>query len=141
MYSLDSKGWDTIPEDQVEAFKADMTVNSSIQRFGDHATVILNVSEFIGRVQAAVQSKGHSCRMGLVEYYDVNEINGVFAQHKFGFQKHDSLRPQNEFRIIIDSNPTDNDHPWDFNIGSIADISGTIPTRDLPGSFRMEVRQ
>ena len=140
MYSLDSKGWDAIPEDQVESFKSDMKINSNIQKFGDYATVILNVREFLNRVQAAVQSKGYGCRMGLVEYYDVKEVNGIFTQAKFGFQKHDRLRPQNEFRIIIDSNPTDNDYPWDFNIGSIADISGTIPTWDLQKSFQMEIR-
>ena len=140
MYSINSKNWTTIAEDQIEAFKTDMVVDSSIGRFGDHSTIILNVAKFIARVQSAVQSKGYACRMGLVEYYDVNVVNEMFAQKRFGFQKTDKLRAQNEFRIIMDSNPTSNDEPWDFEIGNIEDITATIPTRDLRGSFRMEMQ-
>ena len=103
----------------------------SCRRFGGHAVVITDPSEFLARVHRAAERENWQATRGLVSYYDSYppETEGArsFAP---AFLKPRDFCMEREFRIAFNTG-TAGDCPVSLDIGRIRDISFYIETEKL----------
>src|SRR5208337_3987444 len=112
MYSVNSKDWAEIREDEVDNFKRDMKVHDQVYGLGSYAVVFINSQEFKERLESTLHKKGCGYRLGLVDYYDELTVMGFLEQRKWGFQKRADFRILNEYRLLIDTPISDSDEPF-----------------------------
>ena len=131
MYAARTGQFTTISEQNITNFQKQLEMPKDCHRFGHHAVLIKNPSEFIRRVNLAAENKEYKVHSGLVQYYDPNigttpihsPIQTLFLKRKmYGYQK--------EWRLAIDTGTTTN-CPIIFNIGGIEDIAVQMSTADL----------
>ena len=72
---------------------------------GEHAVVIRNVPEFLGRVEATCKAQGFRLKYGLVKYYDPKTFHGSFGDEDSVFRKQTRYMPQREFRFAVNTGP------------------------------------
>ena len=92
-----------------------------IDQFGDYGAFIYKPQVFLERVVNALDREGKQYSYGSVDYKDRASFEGELSL----FNKFDSYRYQNEFRIIVENNA---DSPMKLSIGSIDDIAYALPT-------------
>ena len=101
------------------------------RKFGDHAVVITDRSEFLARINRAAEREEWQTASGLVSYYDSyppdTEGTRSFAP---AFLKPRDFCMEREFRIAFNTGTT-GDCPVTLEIGGIRDISFYIETEKL----------
>lgn len=101
-------------------------IDSKVQTFGDTAVYITDFREFLNRFESALNKQlGIGYSRGLVEYVDVNEVNGEWG----AFRKPREYDYQSEYRLLLDS-PI-NDPSIDLDIGDISDITISMPIESI----------
>lgn len=141
MYSINSKGWGQIREEEVDQFQRDMAIHEHVYGLGNYATIFTRADEFRNRVLEALKGKGYNYRMGLVQHYDSATTNGFLEEPKWGFQKRDEYSFLNEYRLLIDDPISKDDMPFRFNIGSLKDISLVVPSGYLKDALKVKARK
>jgi hypothetical protein len=84
--------------------------------FGERFAMIVNLPEFLRRVQVAAEKLGRECRYGPVEYVAPETHDGYMGP----FRKFDSFSYQHEYRIVLRDG---NGNPTTLQIGDIRDIT------------------
>ena len=141
MYSINSKGWGSIREDEVEQFKRDLAIHERVYGLGVYATIFTRADELKSRIETSLDKKGYHYRMNLVDYYDSSAAMGFIDQRKWGLQKRDEYSILNEYRLVIDDRLTQDDQPFRMDVGSLKDISAIVPSADLKDALRIELRE
>ena len=99
-------------------------IDKRVEEFGPKALVILNVAEFIKRVESKLRELELGCKYNFVNYYKENGVN----ENLTVFDKPKRFEYQNEFRLLFyEISPT----PLSIKIGSIEDISIMLETEKL----------
>jgi len=101
-----------------------LEVDMSSLNFGDYAVLIIDPTEFITRVQSAVESQGLTFYYGPVDYYDEYKYQGDIGV----FHKSSKFSQQKEIRFWI---PNEHKKDMTFKIGNIEDIARLLPKNDL----------
>lgn len=91
-------------------------IDEQMNAFGSHFIFIKNFTEFIHRVDKALEKLEISWYYGFVEYFDENQYVGEMHL----FKKRSRYSFQNEFRIYLE---TDNTTPLKLSIGNLEDIA------------------
>jgi hypothetical protein len=138
MYSINSKNWQQIREDEVEDFQKDMKVHEQVYGLGSYAVLFINSQEFKQRLESALHTKGYDYRLGFVEYYDELKVTGFLEQAKWGFHKRADFRILNEYRLLIDTPISSLDDLFLLDVGSLRDISIVVPSSDINGSLKIQ---
>lgn len=95
-------------------------VSSKNLEFGDSFVLVLNPTEFLGRVVRASKEAGVSYfESRLVEYYDAEEYSGETGR----FRKRTMFAYQNEFRIVVEPG---SDSPRKLIVGGLLDITSDV---------------
>lgn len=119
----------TLTEEIVESFLTSnrtFLIDPKVQTFGDTAVYITDFKEFLNRFESALNKQlGIGYSRGLVEYVDVNEVNGEWG----AFRKPREYDFQSEYRLLINS-PI-NDPSIDLDIGDISDITISMPIESI----------
>ncbi|WP_018477179.1 hypothetical protein [Pontibacter roseus] len=92
--------------------------------FGKAALLIYNLQEFVNRIEKSLKELGKEYNISPIHYYDSKTYEGELSP----FFKDDRYSYQNEFRLWI---PNKVEHPFEFYIGDISDISHKIPIADI----------
>lgn len=118
-----------LTEEIVESFLTSnrtFLIDPKVQTFGDTAVYITDFKEFLNRFESALNKQlGIGYSRGLVEYVDVNEVNGEWG----AFRKPREYDFQSEYRLLINS-PI-NDPSIDLDIGDISDITISMPIESI----------
>ena len=131
MYAARTGQFTTISEQNITDFQKQLEMPKDCQKFGHHAVLIKNPSEFIGRVNLAAENKGYKVHSGLVQYYDPDiGTPPIHFPIQTLFLKRKMYEYQKEWRLAIDTGTTA-DCPIIFDIGEIADIAVRISTPAL----------
>ena len=127
--------------------------------FGEYAIIIKNPKEFIRRIDTAVSNQNYQYICGDVKYHSMTLNNKtVKIKHSMpleleeplkikdflqrgkridydAFDKCDSYRNQNEWRIAINNNVAD-EKPLRINVGDLSDIVETADRRDVSDKIK-----
>lgn len=127
--------------------------------FGDYAVVILDMKEFINRIQSAAGGKGWKLLAGIVNYHylklgnkRITRVNGdrtmiIVSESAFrlddlvntgravvnemdAFDKQDTYAMQREYRIAIETGEKSTDAVY-LDIGNISDIAVPVPANEV----------
>lgn len=130
IYSLNSRGYDSISADNLLDFKRTLELHDSCFGLGNFCVVVTNASLFIERCRLAIVSKNYDGKLGLVDYFDEHEHHGAMDEENHGFQKRSLFSHQREYRVKI---KTDNDvpSPYTLDIGSLSDIASIMTPEDF----------
>ena len=103
----------------------------SCRKFGGHAVVITDPSQFLARINRAAERENWRATRGLVSYYDSYppEMEGTESVTP-AFLKPRDFFMEREFRIAFNTGTT-GDCPVTLDIGGIRDISFYIETEKL----------
>jgi hypothetical protein len=108
-----------------EMFDKDYEIDSRCNEFGSHAVIIVNVKEFIIRLQKTLDDLNYSYSLGAVTYVDFLNFTG----HKHLYQKDIKYSWQKEYRLHIENL---NHIPIKVELGDLSDIASIISMRDEP---------
>ncbi|MEJ8802618.1 hypothetical protein [Pontibacter sp. H249] len=94
----------------------DIMIDNSCKKFGDTCVFILDIIEFINRVDKAAKRNGYDLIYSPVEYIDLKKFHGKWSV----FKKPIQYSYQSEFRFLI---RREEPEPLLLNIGSLEDIA------------------
>lgn len=103
------------------------------RKFGKHAVVITDATEFLSRVTRAAERQDWQVCSSLVRYYDSYPPDIAFEDGRSFtpvFLKAKRFQLQREFRVAMNTG-TVGDDPVTLNLGAIRDISFYTETREL----------
>jgi hypothetical protein len=140
MYAVHSNEVKYICEENMQAFRESMKINSDIESLGDHCVIVYNCTEFNTRVLNAIKNHRFSGGMGLVKYYDPESFSGNFAPDQAAFHKQLKFQHQNEYRIAIDRQCPGSD-AFPLNIGNISDICIACKTSEINSMLEVNLPQ
>lgn len=83
--------------------KVHARLGKEILSLGEHAVLIIKVTDFIDKVSKAAKSEGYSSRRGLVDYFDPDTFHGSFGEVESVFKKRNIYSYQKEFRFVFES--------------------------------------
>jgi hypothetical protein len=99
-------------------------LDPKMKDFGDTFLIINDTTKFLTRLNSKLKEINLNYKYDLVSYYDRNSYNGELnILHKSNIFEH-----QNEWRLNIE---TLSEEPFEFEIGSIEDISILIPSSKI----------
>lgn len=98
-------------------------VNKKMQKFGNHALLLMNRDEFLHRLELKLKSQEIVGDGDLVEYVSDEHIGELGP-----FRKLSRFSYQYEWRLVCYDGPGD---VRKINIGSIRDISVILPTDEV----------
>ncbi|EPO2498911.1 hypothetical protein ACT8NM_003453, partial [Vibrio cholerae] len=137
IYSLNSRGHDTVSEETIREFKKTLELHESCFGLGKYCVVVTNASEFMKRCQLAIESEGFHGNLGLVDYFNEREFHGEMPKEKWGYQKRSMFKEQREYRIKIDT-MRERPEPYTLNVGDLSDI--TILTTPAEFNEKLEIK-
>jgi len=113
-----------------EDLRQELIIPRGCLDLGQHLVMVTDVTEFINRMDAAVQETDYRYAHGLVKYYDPETFHGEFRNMEAVFRKQDHYSYQREFRFAFETGRMDN-HPLTIEIGDISDITARMSSSDL----------
>ena len=119
-------------ENDVEPLRKRLMIPNECLSLGEHAVVIRNVPEFLGRVEATCKARGFRLKYGLVKYYDPKTFHGSFGDEDSVFRKQTRYMPQREFRFAVNTGTLGEDH-LDIAIGDIRKLTLRLKSTELNG--------
>lgn len=122
----------------LEGMQEMVAFQKDAENLGDHLVIISKPKEFFERFEKTIKKLGYKMKRGLVEYVDFNNPVHV-PSDKIGFVKSDKFSHQKEYRLMIDDGRNVDEH-IDLEIGSLADITYLIPTKDFNNSLEIKVK-
>lgn len=122
IYSLNSRGHDTVSAETLSDFKRIIELHDSCFRLGKCCVAILNASQFIERCQSAITKLNINGSLGLVDYFNEHEFHGSMPSDKLGYQKRSMFFQQREYRVKIDLNRS-KPGPYLLDVGDLSDIA------------------
>ena len=122
----------SIPNDNIEALRKELTIDDRCLPLGKYAVVIKNVPEFINRMRSSARASDYRIAYKLVKYYDPTTFHGNFRDIESVFWKQKQFSFQREFRFVIDSRTLGN-CPLCMEIGDISDIALKLKSTELNG--------
>lgn len=114
----------------IECLRRELIISKKCFALGDYAVVIMNVEEFIKRMQIAAQAKNYQITHRLVKYYNPNIFHGTFRGADSLFWKQHKYRYQRELRFLIKSNLCGS-FPLFLELGDLRDITLQIKSTEL----------
>lgn len=99
-------------------------VDKRVFDFGSHFLFILNVQEFLNRIERKIRKMGYKFYLGHVKYYDSHNTSSKISV----FQKRIQYEYQKEFRIFVDRKSVS---PLKFRIGDLTDIAEIRSCKEL----------
>lgn len=121
MYAINSGNFQELNDENYEQFIDTLRIDKENKNFGDFCVIVTDVKEFLNRVKNSVKKKNLSMNAKLVNYYDANSFNGSFNGIEAIFHKRSSYAHQNEYRIVVNNDISDN-QAYRLEIGDIRDI-------------------
>ena len=115
-----------------ETLRQELEIPEACFALGDHAVVVLNVSEFIQKMESAAERMNYRLRRELVQYYDPDTFHGTFDGLDAAFWKQNSHSAEQEFRFVIDKG-YDGEFPLCLHVGDLTDITLRLPAPGLNG--------
>lgn len=109
----------------------EFTINSRCSKFGASCLFILDVNEFLVRLDSAMSLLNLNGIRDFVTYHDMSNFNG----ERNVFQKDKRFDYQQEFRLFFKHDLLE---PIHFNIGSLKDIA-TVYSSDIVDHFRCKL--
>lgn len=101
-------------------------LTNDIKEMGESYLLIKNAKEFMHRVVVGLKQNNYQYQYDVVNYYDPK-----LDYQKLGlFHKQEKFKYQKEFRILIESEPTEH---IQFDIGNLEDISEICPVNKFKG--------
>lgn len=122
IYSLNSRGHDSISKETILDFKRTLEVHESCYGLGGHCVIILNAQEFINRASAAIKAENLSGSLSLVDYFNEHEHHGEFNTKKLGYHKRSFFSHQREYRVLVNTYQA-TPGPYTLHIGDLSDIA------------------
>jgi hypothetical protein len=138
IYAAHSGSFDSLTEKNFNAFKKQLEIPEDCLNLGKYAVVVTSVSQFIERVQSAVEKYDYGLHGDLVEYYDPNSFNGTFDQNEAIFKKRNEYKHQKEYRFAFDRGVVGED-PLTLDIGDISDITMLCDVTDVNVKLEMSL--
>ncbi|WP_041720686.1 hypothetical protein [Alkaliphilus metalliredigens] len=129
MYAIHSKDWKRIEKKKLEEFYSDMAIRKEIEKLGDYAVIITNVTKFIDRVKKMAEKANIDMQGNLVKYKDLSNHNGKISDDQVGFVKDIRFKHQNEYRFKFEFQ--DNSEFKKINIVDISDISILMKAKEI----------
>lgn len=126
IYSLYCVSSRTIPDPR------NFKIDERVKDFGDYCLMVKNNSEFLRRINSAMQKMKLKYDADFVEYYD----KSVFCGDIHLFQKPDIFKYQNEFRFYVER---DSANPLIVRIGNLEDIAAIMQTNDIVETLRLKL--
>ena len=106
----------------IDDLRRELIVPEDCLQLGDNAVAVTNVTEFLKRMDAALQERNYPYERGLVKYYDPGTFHGSFRGVEAAFRKQDRFSYQREFRFAIRTGQ-EGHAPLHLEIGDISDIT------------------
>ena len=122
----------TLSNENIGELQEQLLIPDECRGLGDHAVVVNDVPEFMGRMEAAAEANRYRMSRGLVSYYDPESFHGAFRDVESIFQKQDRHAHQREFRFVID-NGLAGDAPLILEVGDLRDITQRLAFAELNG--------
>ena len=138
IYAAHSGNFQSLSTENFDEFKKQLEIPEECLNLGKYAVVVTNVSQFIERVQLAVEKNNYGLRADLVEYYNPETFNGSFNEHEAIFKKRDEYKHQKEYRFAFDSGVTGNDSLV-VEIGDISDITMLCDVSEVNVKLEMKL--
>ena len=102
----------------------EIKIDNACKKFGDTCVLILDINEFINRVDKAAKRNGYDIIYSPVEYIDLKEFHGKWSV----FKKPIQYSYQSEFRFLIRREVSE---PLLLNIGSLEDIAAIVESSKI----------
>lgn len=109
----------------------EFTLPENLLKFGETIVLILDIHEFIARIEKKLAENERNCERGFIKYLDYKTYSG----DRSPFQKDISYQHQHEYRIYLHPKGEELKEPLKFSIGSISDIAVITTTEDFALQF------
>ncbi len=106
-----------------------LRIDERCLKFGPYA-VVIQAAPFINQLKDALQRKGLTARLALVQYYDDETFHGGITPKDVPFRKQKRFSYQQEYRLCIHTN-TKGDDPLTIDIGDISQICAKVDSSQL----------
>lgn len=113
----------------------EMYLPKAISGFGDSVIVILDIHQFLERVRFKLTELDKSCQHNFVEYLEFKSYSGKRSP----FQKDSAFSHQNEYRLYVHPNVSENKEPFKFSLGAMDDIARLCDLEDFKIELSYEV--
>ena len=122
----------------VEERRQQIAVPDEYRKFGDHAVLIVNASEFVQRIEREARARQYSVWRRAVRYVDpeVYDISDLDNEIDAAFCKSTRYAGEREYRFAFDTNTNGND-PITVDIGSVHDIAYGLRTTEINSALHI----
>ena len=117
-------GVESTPIDLSKKGKQKINIEDSSKELGKYALLILDIEEFLKRIDQSLNKISKDYHWSPVHYFDSSSYEGELSP----FYKSQIYQYQNEVRIWI---PNKEEKPFEFYIGDISDISYKVKVENL----------
>ena len=131
MYGTDPDILIAVQSGGIQNHRQPLELPKGLSKLGRHVVIVINVVEFLKRVEKAIRRQGYVAWCGSVSYYDPGtgtppeppNITTVFLKDK-------KYAHQQEFRFAIHTGTAGSD-PITLNIGEVGDIAMRFQADDI----------
>ncbi len=135
-YAVGSGEWQSISEDEVNAFKETLKIHKDCFGLGKWAVVSTSTQMLVNRIREALDSLGYAHSSRPVHYFDEATHQGVFAEKYHGFIKRSIYSHQNEYRILARTG-FDPPRPLILQVDDLSDVAMLIPASRFNDSIEI----
>lgn len=112
----------------------EFTLPENLLKFGDAIVVILDIHEFMERIEKKLKKDNRGYQRGFVKYLDYQNYSG----DRSPFQKNITFQHQHEYRIYLHPKVDEAKEPLKNSIGSISEIAVITTTDNFKLQFETE---
>lgn len=122
-------------------FLKDLEVPEEYVKFGSHAVLIMDPSQFIERVERAIRRESYSMWRHAVRYVDPGtfDISMLNEEIDAAFHKRQKYASEKEYRFAIETNTCDG-KAIALDIDPIGDIAVYVNTSDINEELRRRIQ-